>query len=256
MADITCITGCRQGPGNGGVVELLIDPQFVPARDPCGVKVGEIINISADSRDHISLHDLHVVDVIEELEAGMANLPAEVHTPVGIVTLVVRVIYLRIQQFHDQDDIMLFGEGQNPLKSEGALIYSVLIGEPLTVSAEGDDVRDAGFRRCRNKIPVDFEQDLVVLPAIEGPLNATQSTVVLRGGGNRARQSEGTNGGNLIGVKKVDTLESDLCGTFGKGLESEISEAPAADGLVIRHERGGEFSPVSARDGKTREGDR
>ena len=88
------VTGSGEGAGNGGIIELLVRPQFVSSGDTGGMEVSEAIDIFADGGDDISLHDLHVVDVVEELEARMADLLAEGDPPVGVVALVVGVINL------------------------------------------------------------------------------------------------------------------------------------------------------------------
>src|SRR4051812_18862823 len=56
------------GPGDGLVVQLLGLVELVAARVAAGVVVAEGVVVLLDRADHVAFHDLHVVDVIEQLE--------------------------------------------------------------------------------------------------------------------------------------------------------------------------------------------
>src|SRR5439155_9408495 len=51
-----------------GIIQLLGVVDLVPAGHTPGVIVGDVLMVLADRADDIALHDLHVVDVIKELE--------------------------------------------------------------------------------------------------------------------------------------------------------------------------------------------
>ena len=131
---------------------------------------------------------------------------------------------------------MLFRQGKNSFKSGGAVIKPLLARESFAVPAKGDYMRDAGLRGGGNKFTVDFDQGVVVLPPVESPLDASQSALVFRGSSDGTGQAEGLDGSDFAGVKKIDALQSEARSAFGEILKGEGIEAPATDGLGVRHE--------------------
>ena len=131
---------------------------------------------------------------------------------------------------------MLFRQGKNSLQSGSAVFNSLPGGEPFAIPAEGDHVGNTGFCGGGNEFTIDFDEGIVVLPAIEGPLDASQSTLVFRGSSNGTGEAERPDGGDFAGVKKVDALQSEVRSAFGEILEGEGIEAPATDGLGVSHE--------------------
>ena len=135
-----------------------------------------------------------------------------------------------------EDDIVLFRQGKNSLQSGGAVIKSLLARETFAIPAEGDHMRDAGLRGGGNERTVDFDQGIVVFPPVEGPLNASESALVFWSSSDRAGEAEGLDRGDFVGVKKIDALQSEVRSAFGEILKGEGVEAPATDGLGVRHE--------------------
>ena len=127
VADESGVTSPGDGAGDGGIIELLISTQFVSSGNTGSMEVGEVIDVLADGGDHVSLHDLHVVDVVEKPEARMVDLLAEGDSPVGVVALVVGVINLRVEELHDEDDVVLLREGENAIHSGAAVVNSLLV---------------------------------------------------------------------------------------------------------------------------------
>lgn len=60
--------------------------------DAGSVEMGKIIDVVPNGGDHIPFHDLHVVNVVEEFESRVVDFLTEFNAPVGVVTLVIRVI--------------------------------------------------------------------------------------------------------------------------------------------------------------------
>ena len=61
------------GLGDGSVVQLLGVVDLVPAGVAAGVVVAVVLAVRLDRADHVPLHDLHVVDVVEQLEVPRAD---------------------------------------------------------------------------------------------------------------------------------------------------------------------------------------
>ncbi len=76
LGDEALVAGPDDGLHDGGVVELLRDSDFIASGDAAGVVVGDIgcgrfdalVLVAEDSADDIYLHDMHVVDVINQFE--------------------------------------------------------------------------------------------------------------------------------------------------------------------------------------------
>ena len=64
----------RRGEGacDGRVVEFLPGAELMATWHACGMKVSEILDVFSHGSDHVAFHDLHVVDVIKEFEAGVS----------------------------------------------------------------------------------------------------------------------------------------------------------------------------------------
>ena len=70
-----------------------------------------------DRGDQVALHDLHVIDVVEQLEPLGADAAADLDAPGGVVALVVLVVHLAVEQLHDHVDLLLFGQLHQPLQA-------------------------------------------------------------------------------------------------------------------------------------------
>ncbi len=74
MGDETVETGLSDRLGNGWIIDLLGMVDFVSTGVASGVVVSEVLMVVLDRADDISLHDLHVVDVIEQFEMIASDL--------------------------------------------------------------------------------------------------------------------------------------------------------------------------------------
>ena len=77
--------------------------------------------------DDIAFLHLHVVDVVEQLYARAADALTDVDAPRGVVTLVVRMVALGIEQLHAQRHLLLFGKGGNLLQRLHAVVRADLV---------------------------------------------------------------------------------------------------------------------------------
>ena len=238
MTDKPLEAGVGNCLSNGGVVEFLSGAQFVTPRDPGGVEVCDMLDVVANGGDDVAFHDLHVVDVIEQLEVRVIEKFTKGRPPTGVVALIVGMIDPGVEQLHDENDVVFFRQGKKALQAHGAVFEAFLLRNAVSVSGEGDHVGRFGFRRGGDELAVDLDQGVVVFPAVEGAFDAAQSALVFRRGGDGAAQAEGRNGGNLFRRKEIDSTKSDLDGLVTKLLQREGFKAPSTDGLAEGH--GGE----------------
>ena len=61
----------------------------------------------ADGGDDVALHDLHVVDVVEQLDPRRADALHDLDAPRGVIGLVVVMVHLAVEQLQAQGHAML-----------------------------------------------------------------------------------------------------------------------------------------------------
>src|SRR5882724_4415031 len=96
--------GIGDGRCDGAPVELLRAVQLVAAGHAPGVEVGNPLLVVADGTDDVPFHDLHVVDVVQQPDARRAHRLDHRDPEGGAVTLIVRVIYLAVQELEADRD--------------------------------------------------------------------------------------------------------------------------------------------------------
>lgn len=104
MGDDGVGSGAGDGTIDGGIVDFLCVVRLAPPRVASGMIVREVRVVGLDGADEVPFHDLHVVDVIEELEGGGVDPIAEAQAPGGGVAFVALVVDLAVQEFHGEGD--------------------------------------------------------------------------------------------------------------------------------------------------------
>ena len=140
-------TRIRNRLGNRWVIQFLLVIQFMSTRVSTGMVVAEVFVIVLNGTDDVSLHDLHVIDVVQQLEVVRTHLFAEFNTPSGIVAHVVGVIDPAIEQLHIEDDIFLFCDADDLFKSRRTILYTRLAIDTACVAGETNNVAIARRRR-------------------------------------------------------------------------------------------------------------
>src|ERR1043165_6075505 len=72
------------GTADAAVVEFLVVVHVAPIRVAGSVEVSDELDVLAEGADHVTLHDLHVVDVVEQLRARAANTFDDIHAPARV----------------------------------------------------------------------------------------------------------------------------------------------------------------------------
>ena len=83
--------------------------------------------IFADRADHIAFHDLHVVDIVEQLEVFGADAFDQLDTPASVVAHVILVIHLAVEQFHADGDFVLFGQRHQSFEADDADVQPLFV---------------------------------------------------------------------------------------------------------------------------------
>lgn len=77
---------------NAVPLDFLGAVQFVAAGNATSVKVSDPIDIFLDRPNEVTLHDLHVIDVEEQLDAGRIDGLDDLHSPGGVVAHVIVMV--------------------------------------------------------------------------------------------------------------------------------------------------------------------
>ncbi len=145
VGDEALVAEVGDGFGDPFVMHFLGVVHFVAAGIAGGVEMGEEGVVVADGADDIAFHDLHVIDVVEELHAGGFDAFAEFDTPGGAVALVVGVVDLAVEELHAEGDVLVFGLLDDFADEGDAVVHAFGVGELAAVAGEEDDVGGSGF---------------------------------------------------------------------------------------------------------------
>jgi len=115
--------------------------------------------------DHISLHNLHVVDVVKQFEALGPDLFAELHAPRGAIAKVVVVIHFAVEQLHTERDAVFLRDGSDPGEALSAGFEAFVFGLTVLVARENDHVGLAGCGD-EGKFLLHERGDLVVISGV------------------------------------------------------------------------------------------
>src|ERR1700721_1340860 len=110
VRDVALVVKIRDGGGDGVIVQFLAVIDFMPSGDAAGVKMSDPIDVVADRTDDIALHDLHMINVVQQFHARRIDAAHHRNAKGGVITLISRMIDFAVEQFHADSDAMFFGE--------------------------------------------------------------------------------------------------------------------------------------------------
>ena len=221
------VAGAEDTAHDGGPFYFLGVVELVAAGDSSGVEVAEPLDVFLDGGDEVAFHNLHVVDVVEELDAGGVDLFADADAPGGVVCHVVLVVAFAVKELKVDGDAVVFRDGLETLEAEDAVAGAFVIGHAHAVAGEGDDVGDAelgGEGDVLAEVGFDF---VVIFDAVEG-LGDVAATGVAHG----ADEAVLARGFPVLDVEEVDALEADFGSVGAEVVEGGLGVAPAGGGLV------------------------
>ena len=115
----------------------------------------DIVAVLADPADDVAVHDLDVVDVEEQLQAGRADPLDDVDAVVGVVALVAGMplhrvrVHPRVEHLQAERDALLLGVADDLLEALDAVGGADVVGDALAHAGEADHVLEADARRRR-----------------------------------------------------------------------------------------------------------
>ena len=129
-------TESRVGDGSHYTIplDLLGSIQFMPAGNSAGVKMTNPLDVLSDGLNQIPFHDLHVVDVIEEFHIRRIDLLDHAYPPRGVVTHVIVMVSLAVEQFHADGHAMIFRNLLDSIQAGDGVLSPLFIGEAGAIS--------------------------------------------------------------------------------------------------------------------------
>ena len=228
------VAGLEDRAHDRRIVQLLRLVDLVPAWVAAGVVVEKILVIVADRPDDIPLHDLHVVNVVQQPEPLRVDRLAKLHAPVGAVAHVILVIHAAVEQLHHDVYLVLLGDGEDALKAAGAILQDGLVVHACAVARETDQVFQTGVGHLLDAFLVNLHQRVMVLQSVERPTDAAHAcfAILQRAGGeadDRAAQTVLAHGREVRRVEQFDRLHPEA-GRLGRELvQPDATVAPLAD---------------------------
>src|ERR1700733_6640856 len=113
VRDVALVVKIRDGAGDGVIVQFLAVIDFMPSGDATGMKMSDPVDVVADRTDDIALHDLHMINVVEQFHPRRIDATHHRNAKGSVITLIPRMIDFAVEQFHADGDATFFGERRN-----------------------------------------------------------------------------------------------------------------------------------------------
>jgi hypothetical protein len=186
-------------------VDFLRVVQFVAPGNTTGVIVPDQIAVRADRPDDIALHDLHVVDVVEQLDARRADSPDDGSAKGCSVALIVLVVHLAVEELHADRHAVVFRDPFHTIEPLDAVDGGFFVAHAAPVAEERDHVRHALGFGSRDE-PFEVCHDGVVI----GPDVQAVGDRAATGVPHRAHEPELTHHGPVGLLEQVDRRQADV----------------------------------------------
>src|SRR5581483_2351524 len=167
MRQITTIPCFQDRAYNRWIVQFLRFIQIVTARIPGSMIMGEVWVILTNGADNIPFHNLHMINVVQQLDAWRVHQLTHLNSPRCFITLVIRVIHLAIQQLQDQRYPRILSSLCYTPQALCRDLYSGRIIQPTTITAEANEIRNAPLFCQRNALKNLSLNALVVLAPVQ-----------------------------------------------------------------------------------------
>ena len=143
MPDIAVVSQCGYRLHDAAIVEFLVVVKVAPARVASGVEMSNPLDVPLDGADNVALHDLHVVDVVEEFDARRINALANFNAPPSSVSLIVFVVNFAVEEFEGEGNSCFLGSLGNSLQALNSVFQTFLVADAPAVAGEANQDFDA-----------------------------------------------------------------------------------------------------------------
>src|SRR5262249_36578800 len=132
--------------GNEPVIELLGCIWLVPIGNAGRVIMRDQREVLADIRADVPFHDLHVIDVEEDLDARRVDAPTDFRAPLEMIehrvgATEIRVGVLAVDDLDADGHALVFGVRLDAIQERRAVLSTFLVADPAALATDRDDVR-------------------------------------------------------------------------------------------------------------------
>src|SRR5256884_201848 len=227
VGDVAAEVGGGDAAHDAVPLDFLGGVEFVAAGDPAGVEVGDPIDVFLDGADEVTFHNLHVINVVEQFDAGRIDGLDDLHSPGGVVAHVVVVVDLAIEELDADGDAVVLGDFLDAVETGDGVLGALFVGHAIAIAGKSDDVGDAGLGGERNVFAETFLELGVIFDAVHGAANFAAATVT-----HAADQAIARGHFEFVGIEEVDSLQTDLGGVGAELVERNFLVTPAGNGLA------------------------
>ena len=191
--------------------------------------MADVLRIRLNRTNDIALHDLHVIDVVEELDAWRSDPLHHGDAEGRMIALIVGVIDLAVEELDADGDALLLGECFDGAQSLHARRDGVEVAAAVPVAEHRDHVRHASARGERDRRFELAQEHAVVCRIVESGWNE-----VLTFGrvAHRADESRVAHDRPILGLEEVDAGEPHRLRGATELRERDLGVRPAGDGLL------------------------
>ena len=225
VGDVPLEPDVGDGAGDPPVVQLLRVVELVPPGVAAGVVVAVVLAVGLDRPDHVPFHDLHVVDVVEQLEVARADPLDQLDAPGRVVAHVVLVVDLAVEQLHLEDHAGLLRRGDDLPEGLDAVLHPGLAVDAAAVAREADDVLPALLGRGLDRRVDRLQRGVVELGVAEAVGQRMRA-------GHRADQAVLLERREVGGREQVDADQAHPLRRGAEVVQRDLAVAPAADRLL------------------------
>src|SRR6266567_4284313 len=177
VSHVAAEVGGRDSAHDAVPLDFLGAVEFVAAGNAASVEVSDPIDVFLNGADQIAFHDLHVIDVEEELDAGRVDGLDNLNAPSGVVAHVVVVVDLAIEEFQADGDAIVVGDFLDAVETGDGIFSAFFVGHARAIPGKSDHVGDAGFGGEWNVFAKTFFNPGVVFDTVHGAANFAAARV-------------------------------------------------------------------------------
>src|SRR5271165_3772513 len=227
VGHVSLVAGIGDAAHYPVILDLLVVIELVAAGNAAGVEVPEDSDVGGDGRDEISFHDLHVVDVVEQLDVRRVDFVHYGRAPGGAIGHVVLVVHLAVEQLQTNGDVVVFGDLLHAIQTNHGVARALFIRHALAVSREGDDVGHASLRSQRDVFAEGGLDRGVILDAVHRLGDGAASGIA-----HGADKAVAAGDLPLIDFEVVYAFQADFRPYRTELIDGHLFVAPAAGGLL------------------------
>ena len=157
---------------NEPVIQLLRIVNIVASRIPTRMEMPDPLEVVPDIAHDVAVHDLGVIDVIEDLHPRRIHPLHHVDPPGHVVEHVVLVVHFAVQQFHADCDALILGLPFDLIKKSHAVVRARAIVHPLAVTRKSNDIGHLRRRRFIDRGAHQWLDARMILRAVQRVGNA------------------------------------------------------------------------------------